>query len=126
MRLFSTEQVTKYHPDKLCDQISDAILDACLAQDPDSHVACECMAKGETIILAGEITTTAKVDYAGVASRVCAKLGYKASNVLTYIEQQSPRNRIGRRKRRRARRRRPRHDVWLRHLRNEEQTPLRI
>lgn len=72
MRLFSTEQVTKYHPDKLCDQISDAILDACLAQDPDSHVACECMAKGETIILAGEITTTAKVDYAGVASRVCA------------------------------------------------------
>lgn len=41
MRLFSTEQVTKYHPDKLCDQISDAILDACLAQDPDSHVACE-------------------------------------------------------------------------------------
>ena len=90
MRLFSTEQVTKYHPDKLCDQISDAILDACLAQDPDSHVACECMAKGETIILAGEITTTAKVNYAGVASRVCAKLGYKASNVLTYIEQQSP------------------------------------
>lgn len=90
MRLFSTEQVTKYHPDKLCDQISDAVLDACLAQDPNSHVACECMAKGETIILAGEITTTAKVDYAGVASRVCAKLGYRAARVLTYIEQQSP------------------------------------
>lgn len=89
MRLFSTEQVTKYHPDKLCDQISDAVLDACLAQDPNSHVACECMAKGETIILAGEITTTAKVDYAGVASRVCARLGYHAANVLTYIEEQS-------------------------------------
>lgn len=90
MRLFSTEQVTKYHPDKLCDQISDAVLDACLAQDPDSHVACECMAKGETIILAGEITTTAKVDYAGVASRVCNKLGYHAARILTYIEEQSP------------------------------------
>jgi len=95
MRLFSTEQVTKYHPDKLCDQISDAILDACLAQDPDSHVACECMAKGETIILAGEITTTAKVDYTGVANRVCAKLGYRAGNVLTYIEQQSPEIALG-------------------------------
>lgn len=90
MRLFSTEQVTKYHPDKLCDQISDAILDACLAQDPDCHVACECMAKGETIVIAGEITTLANVDYAGVASRVCSKLGYRASRILTYIDKQSP------------------------------------
>lgn len=90
MRLFSTEQITKYHPDKVADQISDAILDACLAQDSNAHVACECMIKGETVILAGEITTIAKVNYAEVATRVCRKLGYRVSNVLTYIEKQSP------------------------------------
>lgn len=55
MRLFSTEQVTKYHPDKYADQISDAVLDACLNEDQNSHVACECMVKGETVVLAGEI-----------------------------------------------------------------------
>lgn len=90
MRLFSTEQVSKYHPDKMCDQISDAILDACLAQDPNSHVAIECMAKGTAVILAGEITTNAKVDYTGVVMRVAGKLGYRVSQVLTYIEEQSP------------------------------------
>lgn len=90
MRLFSTEQVSKYHPDKFADQISDAILDACLTEDPGSRVACETMVKGTTIILAGEITTEAKVNYAEVASRVAAKLGYKVGQVLTYIETQSP------------------------------------
>lgn len=90
MRLFSTEQVTKYHPDKLCDQISDAIVDACIAQDPDSRVACEALAKGTTVVLAGEITTTAKVDYAAVAKRVCRGLGYVAEDVITLINQQSP------------------------------------
>lgn len=90
MRLFSTEQVSKYHPDKYADQISDAILDACLAEDPLSRVACECMVKGTTIILAGEITTKAKVNYGAVAARVANKLGYKANNILTYIETQSP------------------------------------
>lgn len=90
MRLFSTEQVSKWHPDKYADQISDAILDACLAGDPHSRVACEVMVKGDTIILAGEITTKAKVNYAMVASRVANKLGYKVGQVLTYIETQSP------------------------------------
>ena len=90
MRLFSTKQITKYHPDKLADQISDAVVDACIAQDSNARVACECMVKGETVILAGEITTTAKVNYAEIASRVCRKLGYKVSNILTYIENQSP------------------------------------
>lgn len=90
MRLFSTEQVSKYHPDKYADQISDAILDACLAEDPLSRVACECMVKGTTIILAGEITTKAKVNYGAVAARVANKLGYKADRILTYIETQSP------------------------------------
>ena len=89
MKLFSTEQVSKYHPDKYADQISDAILDACLAEDKDSRVACECMVKGETVILCGEITTKAKVNYAAVAQRVGAKLGYKVSQVYTNITEQS-------------------------------------
>lgn len=90
MRLFSTEQVTKYHADKFCDQISDAILNACLQEDPDSRVACECMAKGKTVILAGEITTKANVNYGEVVMRVANKLNYPVDNILTYIEKQSP------------------------------------
>ncbi len=90
MRLFSTEQVTKFHPDKMCDQISDAILDACLAGDPDSRVACECMAKGTTVVLAGEITTKAKVDYEAVARRVGMKLGYTVDKVINLLTEQSP------------------------------------
>lgn len=90
MRLFSTEQVTKYHPDKYADQISDAVLTACLQEDPESRVACECLVKGGTVVLAGEITTTAKVNYAEIATRVARKLGYTANNIITYIEQQSP------------------------------------
>ena len=90
MRLFSTEQVSKYHPDKYADQISDAVLDACLAADPNSRVACEAMVKGSTIILAGEISTRAEVDFAAVALRVASKLRYPVSQVLTYIDAQSP------------------------------------
>lgn len=90
MRLFSTEQVSKYHPDKYADQISDAVLDACLAQDPHSRVACETLVKGSAIILAGEITTNAKVDYDAVALRVAKKLGYTARQILTRIDTQSP------------------------------------
>lgn len=89
MRLFSTEQVTKYHPDKYADQISDAILTACLREDPESRVACECMVKGATVILAGEITTTAKINYADVVSHVARKLRYDVNNIVTYIGQQS-------------------------------------
>lgn len=90
MRLFSTEQVTKYHPDKFCDQISDAVLNACLSADPNSRVACECMAKGTTVILAGEITTKAEINYGEIVFRVAKKLGYTVDNILTYIETQSP------------------------------------
>lgn len=90
MRLFSTEQVSKYHPDKYADQISDAILDACLKEDKRSRVACECMVKGTTVILCGEITTAANVDYAAVAKRVGKKLGYKVETVITNITEQSP------------------------------------
>lgn len=89
MRLFSTEQVSKYHPDKYADQISDAILDACLAQDPRSHVGCEVMVKDNTIVLGGEITTGAVVDYEAVARRVANKLGYQCDSVINIIGKQS-------------------------------------
>lgn len=90
MRLFSTEQVTKYHPDKYADQISDAVLNACLEQDANSRVACECMVKGTTVILSGEITTNAKINYEEIVKRVANKLGYTADHIETYIEKQSP------------------------------------
>lgn len=90
MRLFSTEQVSKYHPDKYADQISDAVLDACLRRDKNSRVACETMVKGNTVILAGEITTRAEINYAEIVTGVARKLGYQVDNILTYIQTQSP------------------------------------
>ena len=89
-RLFSTEQVSKYHPDKYADQISDAVLDACLRRDKNSRVACETMVKGNTVILAGEITTRAEINYAEIVTGVAKKLGYQVDNILTYIQTQSP------------------------------------
>lgn len=64
---FTSESVTAGHPDKVCDQISDAILDAYLAQDPLARVACECLVTTGTLILAGEITSQAKVDHTAIA-----------------------------------------------------------
>src|SRR5205814_8401399 len=61
--IFSSESVTEGHPDKVCDTISDYILDACLEQDPLSRVACETLAKGNLVVLAGEITSNAKLDF---------------------------------------------------------------
>lgn len=90
MRLYSTEQVSKYHPDKYADQISDAILTACLREDPHSRVACECMVKDNTIILGGEITTKADVNFETVARRVADKLRYKVDKVINLIGKQSP------------------------------------
>ena len=89
MKLFSTEQISKYHPDKYADQISDAVLASCLAQDPFSRVACEVMVKDGYIVLGGEIRTNAKVDYEQVARRVAKKLKYKVSKVINLIGQQS-------------------------------------
>jgi len=73
MRLFSTEQVSKYHPDKYADQISDAILTACLKQDHNAHVGCETLVKDKTVVIAGEISTTAKIDYEAIVRRVAVK-----------------------------------------------------
>lgn len=84
--LFTSESVTNGHPDKLCDAISDAILDACIAQDPQARVACETLVKGtdkdSVIILAGEITVAGDTpDYAGVARATAASIGYTSQDV---------------------------------------------
>lgn len=89
MKLFSTEQISKYHPDKFCDIISDAIVTECLKQDPQSRVACEVMAKDYTIVLGGEIRTNAVVDYGSVAQRVADKLGYTIKSIINLIGEQS-------------------------------------
>ena len=97
--LFTSESVSEGHPDKLCDQISDAVLDAHLARDPDSRVACESLAKTGMIVIAGEITSKAQVSYADVAREVVREIGYTDSAmgfdgstcaILTAVEQQSP------------------------------------
>ena len=75
-RLFTSECVTNGHPDKVADAISDAILDACLAQDSGSRVACETMVTTDFVIICGEITTTAKVDYEEIARDTVRKIGY--------------------------------------------------
>ena len=75
-RLFTSECVTNGHPDKVADTISDAILDACLAQDPASRVACETMVTTNFCLICGEITTTAKVDYEAVAREAIRSIGY--------------------------------------------------
>ncbi len=74
--LFTSESVTEGHPDKICDQISDAILDACLTQDPYARVACECLITTNKLIIAGEITTTAKVNYEKIAREKIIEIWY--------------------------------------------------
>ena len=75
-RLFTSECVTCGHPDKVADAISDAILDACLAQDPNARVACETMVTTNFCLICGEITTQANVDYAAVAREAIRAIGY--------------------------------------------------
>lgn len=89
MNLFSCEQVTKYHPDKYADQISDAILTECLNQDKNSHVACETMVKNDTVIIAGEISTTGKINYDKIVRQVGSDLKYEVGNVINLISEQS-------------------------------------
>ncbi len=96
--LFTSESVTEGHPDKLCDQISDAMLDECLKQDPDSRVACETATTTGTILVCGEITTKAWVDVPGMVRGVVKDIGYtdaeygfdyQSCGVLTAIKEQS-------------------------------------
>ncbi len=97
--LFTSESVGEGHPDKLCDQISDAILDACLREDPSSHVACETFASTALVLVGGEITTSTYVDVQGVTRAIAREIGYTDSDfgldcdsmaVLDMIHAQSP------------------------------------
>ena len=98
--VFTSESVTEGHPDKICDQISDAVLDALLYQDPNSRVACETVVNTGLCLLTGEITSKAKVDYIKIARNVIDQIGYKGSRsggfdanscaVLVALDEQSP------------------------------------
>lgn len=97
--LFTSESVSEGHPDKVCDQISDAILDALLTQDKFSRVACESLCKTGLVVIAGEVTTKAVIDYAKVAREVISDIGYNdgklgfdanSCGVIVAVEQQSP------------------------------------
>ena len=90
MRLFSTEQISKYHPDKYADQISDAILTEYLRQDSNSHCGIETMVKDNTVVLGGEITSNAVIDYEAIVNRVADKLNYKVDKIINLIGKQSP------------------------------------
>src|SRR4026207_1949073 len=74
--IFSSESVGEGHPDKVCDTISDAVLDACLAQDKYSRVACETYAKSNLVVVGGEITTKAKLDFSAIARQAIREIGY--------------------------------------------------
>ena len=90
-KLFTSEAVSIGHPDHVCDMISDSILDACLAQDKNARVACETMAKDEFVILAGEITTNAKINVEEIAKKVIKEIGYTYTpRVLNLLQKQSP------------------------------------
>ena len=74
--LFTSESVSEGHPDKICDQISDAVLDALLSKDPKSRVACETLVKTGLVVIAGEITSNAIIDYAAIARKTISDIGY--------------------------------------------------
>lgn len=90
-KLYTVESVTSGHPDKICDQISDAILDECLAQDPKSRVAAECLGSHGLLVIGGEITSVAKVDFEQLARKIYTNIGYNNDlKIITHITQQSP------------------------------------
>ena len=97
--IFTSESVSEGHPDKVCDYISDSVLDACFEQDPHSRVACETLCKHDTVVLAGEITTKAKLDFDKVVRQAVKEIGYTDTSepfcdttlkLISIITQQSP------------------------------------
>src|SRR5947207_9487394 len=97
--LFTSESVSEGHPDKVADQISDAVLDAILTQDKHARVACETLVTTGLVVIAGEITTTATIDYNQIARQAIKRIGYNSSEigfdyhtcaVLTSFGKQSP------------------------------------
>lgn len=102
--LFSSESVSEGHPDKIADQISDAILDAVLVQDNNARVACECLVKTDVVVLAGELSTTAKVDFDKIVRKTINRIGYNnpdlgfdgnTCSIINLIGQQSPDIQLG-------------------------------
>lgn len=97
--LFTSESVTEGHPDKIADQVSDAVLDALLAQDPKSRVACETLVTTGLVVIAGEVTTNARIDYSDIARQTIQRIGYDSSDkgfdyktcgVMVTLDRQSP------------------------------------
>ena len=97
-RLFTSESVTEGHPDKICDQVSDAVLDAILAQDPKAHVACECATKTGFLMIFGEASGNFDVDYEAIARKVICDIGYdreevcfdgNTCDIIVHMEEQS-------------------------------------
>jgi len=96
-KFFTSESVTEGHPDKLCDQISDAVLDAIMAQDPQGRVACECCCTTGVVWIMGEISTKCCVDIPKVARQVITEVGYDGAGgfdgstcaIITAIDEQS-------------------------------------
>ena len=102
--IFTSESVSEGHPDKICDQISDAVLDACLLEDKKSRVACEVMVKNNNVIMGGEISTTANIDYEEITRKVIKEIGYDDQSLgfsydslifTNYISEQSQNIRDG-------------------------------
>jgi len=90
-KTYTVESVTSGHPDKICDQVSDAILDECLRQDPESRVAMECVGAHGVMFIGGEVTTKARFDAAKLAKKLYKKIGYTESlEIITNIIKQSP------------------------------------
>ena len=97
--LFSSESVTKGHPDKICDRISDSILDAIMAQDPNGRVACETCCTTGMVLIMGEISTTANIDIPSIARKAICDIGYDSADkgfdgntcaIITSLDKQSP------------------------------------
>jgi S-adenosylmethionine synthetase len=97
--LFTSESVTEGHPDKIADQISDAVLDAALSEDPNARVACETLVTTGLVVVAGEITTSARIDFSRVARDTIRDIGYtrakfgfdsETCSVLSALDRQSP------------------------------------
>ena len=132
--IFSSESVGEGHPDKVCDTISDAVLDSCLRQDPTSRVACETLVKSNLVVVAGEITTRAKFDYDKLIRATIREIGYTHDDdvfhadrvhIMNALTGQSPdiaqgvdARKVSGKKNRRTRSGRPRSYVWLRLPRN--------